>query len=73
MLLTSLLTSYLVPLADGGVDTNVSALVLLAKREDEQWSLKDILNGKLLPELDKWRNDSLDDLSGERVIWSICK
>lgn len=61
------------PLAGGGLDTNVTALVLLAKREDEQWALKDILNGKLLPALERWHNGSLDDLAGERVIWIMCK
>lgn len=56
----------------GGSDVNVAALVLLAKREVEQWALKDVVTGKLLPALERWRNKHLDDVAGERVIWTLC-
>ena len=69
---STLCTTVFSDMIGGGSDMNVTALVLLAKREEEKWTLKDVLNGKLLPALDKWRAGSLDDQAGERVIWTLC-
>ncbi|XP_034240059.1 uncharacterized protein LOC117644591 [Thrips palmi] len=58
-------------LISGAADTNVAALVLLAKREEENWTMRDIVSMRLLPALDKWCKKSLNDLAGERVIWIL--
>lgn len=56
----------------GASDTNVAALILLAKREEENWTLRDIVNQKLFPALHNWCNGSLSNIAGERVIWILC-
>lgn len=59
-------------LIDGKLDTNVAAMVLLAKREEEQWTMKNVISGNFLPALAKWQARLLDDVAGERVIWTMC-
>ncbi|KAK3919107.1 Little elongation complex subunit 1 [Frankliniella fusca] len=68
-LLSSMFFSNLI---EGTLDTYVTAMVLLAKREEEQWTMKNVISGNFLPALEKWRSRSLSDAAGERVIWTMC-